>query len=199
MGILDEWKVTRSELDEILSTRPSAKGYLFGFVAEYKVTKMHFTDPRITGLGRSKDHERARPGDFGFNYKGMPITVSVKSLQTGSVKPVEGGGFKGSCQCDASDRRTIHLPNGETMQATNLVVGGFDLLAVNIFHFGKEWRFAFAKNINLPRSTHKGYTEDQRKYLLATGIPLTWPLGPPFRDEPFTLLDEIVAARAAGS
>ena len=32
MGILDEWKVTRAELDEILATRPSARGYLFGFV-----------------------------------------------------------------------------------------------------------------------------------------------------------------------
>jgi len=121
MGILDEWKVTRAELDEILATRPSARGYLFGFVAEYKVTKMHFTDPRISGLGRSKDHERARPGDFGFNYKGVPVTVSCKSLQTASVKPVEGGGFKGSCQCDASDRRTIRLPNNEVVQVTNVL------------------------------------------------------------------------------
>ena len=168
---------------------------LFGFVAEYKLTKMHFKDPRISGLGRARDHERSRPGDMTFNYKGVPVSVSSKSLQTNSVKVVDGGGFKGSCQCDASDKRTIRLPNSEVIQATNLVVGGFDLLAVNIFHFGQQWRFAFAKNIDLPRSTFRGYTEDQRKYLLATGIPLTWPLGPPFRDEPFSLLDEIVAAK----
>jgi hypothetical protein len=197
MGVLDDWKVTRKELDEILSTRPTARGYLFGFVAEYKLTKMHFTDPRISGLGRARDHERSRPGDMTFNYKGVPVSVSSKSLQTNSVRAIDGG-YTGSCQCDASDKRTIRLPNNEVMQATNLVVGGFDLLSVNIFHFGQQWRFAFAKNIDLPRSKHKRYTEEQRKYLLATGIPMTWPLGPPFRDEPFTLLDEIVKAKLGG-
>lgn len=88
------------------------------------------------------------------------------------------------------------LPNGRKLTTTNLVVGGFDLLAVNIFHFGREWRFAFAKNSDLPRSTAKKYTEKQRKYLLATSIPLSWPVEPPFRDEPFSLLDEIVRSRA---
>lgn len=34
MGLLEEWKVTRTELNEILETRPSARGHLFGFVAD---------------------------------------------------------------------------------------------------------------------------------------------------------------------
>jgi hypothetical protein len=42
---------------------------------------------------------------------------------------------------------------------TNLVVGGFDLLAINLFEFGAEWRFAFAKNRDLPRSTFRKYTK----------------------------------------
>lgn len=198
MGLLEDWKVTRAELNEILETRPSARGHLFGFVAEYKLTKMFFTDSRIQSLRRYDDHDRTRPGDFGFIYRGMPVNVSVKSLQTTSVRAIEdaAGAYTGRCQCDASDKRAITLPNGTKLNTTNLVVGGFDLLAVNIFHFGKEWRFAFAKNSELPRSTSNRYTEKQRRYLLATSIPLTWPLQPPFRDEPFSHLDEIVRRRA---
>jgi len=167
---------------------------LFGFVAEYKLTKMFFTDPRIQSLRRYDDHDRTRPGDFGFIYRGMPVNLSVKSLQTAKVKLVADV-YQGSCQCDASDRRKVTLPDGTELVTTNLVVGGFDLLAVNIFYFGDTWRFAFAKNVDLPRSRGRKYTDDQRKYLLATGIPLTWPLQAPFRDEPFSLLDEIVAQR----
>lgn len=195
MGLLEEWKITRTELNEILETRPSARGHLFGFVAEYKLTKLYFNDPRIQSLRRYDDHDRTRPGDFGFIYGGMPVNVSVKSLQGASVKQI-GEGYTGRCQCDASDKRGVTLPNGQKLATTNLVVGGFDLLAVNVFQFGKEWRFAFAKNSDLPRSTARRYTEKQRSYLLATSIPLTWPLQAPFRDEPFTLLDEIVAERA---
>jgi hypothetical protein len=196
MGTLDDWKLTKAELNEILTTRPSARGYLFGFVAEYKLSKMFFTDRRIQSLRRYDDHDRTRPGDFGFIYRGMPINVSVKSLQTASVKVAAANTYSGSCQCDASDKREITLPNGDTLATTNLVVGGFDLLAVNIFHFGTEWRFAFARNSELPRSRAKKYTDVERSYLLATSIPLTWPLSAPFRDEPFTLLDEIVAHRS---
>lgn len=201
MGVLEDWKVTRAELNEVLDTRPSARGHLFGFVAEYKLTKLWFSDPRIQSLRRYDDHDRTRPGDFGFIYRGMPVNVSVKSLQSASVKEIEDkqDAYTGRCQCDASDKRRVTLPNGKKMNTTNLVVGGFDLLAVNIFQFGKEWRFAFAKNSELPRSTAKKYTETQRKYLLATSIPLTWPLEPPFRDEPFAHLDEIVRARAVGA
>jgi len=199
MGLLEDWQLTKAELNEILETRPSARGHLFGFVAEYKLTKLYFGDRRIQSLKRYDDHDRSRPGDFGFIYKGIPMSVSVKSLQSGSVKPIAEDCYAGRCQCDASDKRTVILPNGETVATTNLVVGTFDLLAVNIFQFGKKWRFAFAKNSNLPRSRAPRYSEAQRKYLLATAIPLTWPLTEPFREEPFSVLDEIVEERTGAS
>jgi hypothetical protein len=76
-----------------------------------------------------------------------------------------------------------------------LTVGGFDLVAVNLFEFGHHWRFAFAKNSDLPRTKSPKYTPEQRKYLLATSVRLTWPLEAPFKEEPFALLDEIVQDR----
>ena len=91
----------------------------------------------------------------------------MKSLQTSKVKTTPTG-YTGKYQCDASDKRTIRLPNGEDIATTCLLVDEFDLVAVNLFAFGEEWRFAFAKNSDLQRSRYRGYTEEQRKYLLAS-------------------------------
>ena len=190
MGIVEDWGLTNDELNEILVTRPSVRGMLMGFLAEYRLSRMFFMDSRIHNLVRYDDHDRSKQGDFGFHYRGSSVSVSVKSLQSNSVRP-DNGGYEGRVQIDASDRRTVSLPNGEQLSTTCLVAGGFDLLAVNIFEFGHQWRFAFAKNSDLPRSTYRRYTETQRRYLLATSAKLRWPLEAPFRDEPFSLLDEI--------
>lgn len=75
---------------------------------------------------------------------------------------------------------------------TEPLKGEFDLLAVNCFAFGEGWKFAFAKNADLPTSTYKKYTEEQRKQLIASLVPVTWPPKPPFSDDPFHLLDEMI-------
>ncbi len=33
MGILEEWKLTAHELDEIVSMNPSLRGFMFGYVS----------------------------------------------------------------------------------------------------------------------------------------------------------------------
>lgn len=194
MGLLEEWGLTVDELNEIVASRPSLRGILIGFVAEYKLPKMWFDDDRIVALARFDNHDRTRPGDFGFSYQGTPLSVQVKSLQSNSVRRIDTG-YTGSFQCDASDRRPVRLPNGQTVETTCLLVGGFDLVAVNLFEFEQVWRFAFAKNSDLPRTRSKKYKPKQRQYLLATSVKITWPLQPPFRDEPFSLLDEIVSEK----
>lgn len=105
------------------------------------------------------------------------------------------GIYRGACQCDASDRREVTLPNGIMIQTTNLIVGEFDILAAGLFAFRGKWDFTFALNRDLPRSTHEKYPPKVRKHLLATLIPVTWPLRPPFVSDPFTLLDRLVAER----
>ena len=188
MGILERWGVTLDEINDILAERPSVRGILLGFIAEYKLAQIWFSnDPRVDSLERYKNHDRTRAGDLGFRYKGVLVSVQVKSLQSSSVLKTETG-YKGTLQCDASDRRLVHLPNGESVETTCLLVGGFDLLAVNLFEFGQEWRFAFAKNSDLPRTTSSKYTPEQREFLLATSVRITWPLQPPFYEDPFTMI-----------
>jgi hypothetical protein len=123
------------------------------------------------------------------------MSIEVKSLQTRSIRKTSSEHL-GKFQCDASDRRPVTLPNRQKIETTCLVVGDFDLLAVNLFEFEQEWRFAFAKNKDLPRSRSSKYTPQQQKYLLSTLMEITWPLKAPFQPEPFQLLDEIALEKA---
>ena len=194
MGILEDWGISLEELGIILSERPSVRGIIIGFLAEYKLAPV-FRDARIHHFKRYDDHDRKRPADFGFQFQGFPFAVEVKSLQTGKVKKIDGR-WTGEAQCDASDKRPVTLPNGDVLATTCLLVGKFDLLAINLFEFGHQWRFAFVKNSDLPRSTYRKYTPEQRQYLLKTSVKVTWPLKPPFRDEPFSLLSELALEKS---
>lgn len=189
-NLLERWQLTQQELSEIISQNPSMRGLLMGYVAEYKLRKIWFSDDRIERAIKYDDHDRSRPSDLEVHYNGVPITIEVKSLQTASVQQ-DDEGYRGRFQCDASDRRTVELPNGESMQTTCLVVGQFDLLAVNLFAFREQWDFAFIRNRDLPRSRYRRYTAEQRQYLLATLVAVTWPLQSPFEPEPFRLIEEI--------
>ena len=49
VGLLERWGVTHDELNEILASRPSLRGILSGFVAEYKLCQyLLATSMRIT-------------------------------------------------------------------------------------------------------------------------------------------------------
>ena len=151
-------------------------------------------------MGRSRS--RTETGEFASSrtwrpapeYQGEKITVEVKSLQTASLRRTNGG-YVGRCQNDASDKRPVKLPDGTTLSTTFLLAGTFDLLAINLFEFGQQWRFGFVRNRDLARSRHRAYTDQQCEYLLPTSVPVTWPLTSPIVDSPFGLLDEIARER----
>lgn len=190
MGIIEDWGITIDELNAVLSERPSVRGILVGFLSEYRLQRTVFSDARIHRLRRYDDHDRSRPADFSFTYQGIDITVEVKSLQSRSVRNLNGG-FTGRCQVDASDRRPVTFPDGSELATTCLLAGKFDILAINLFEFRQQWEFAFIRNADLPRSRHRAYTPYQREHLLATSVPVAWPLEPPFYDSPFPILDSI--------
>ncbi len=88
--------------------------------------------------------------------------------------------YSGAVQCDASDRRTLKLPRGGTIETTCLLVGEFDILAAGLFGFREQWDFGFALNCDLPTSTHRKYPLKVQRRLLKSLVPVTWPLEPPF-------------------
>lgn len=106
-----------------------------------------------------------------------------------------GGQYKGTVQCDASDRREISLPGGGTVTTTNLRVGDFDILAMGLFAFREQWEFGFMLNRDLPRSTHAKYPQAVRDQLIKTQIPVSWPLPQACESDPFILLDKLARER----
>lgn len=189
--VLNRWQITAEDLTEVIDANPSLRGIMLGYLAEVKLRHMWFDRPEVARWYKYDDHDRRKKGDLVIVYKGKEFIIEAKSLQTNTVRH-ETGIWSGKVQCDASDRRTVQLPNGKKIETTCLLVGEFDLLAVSLFAFEKTWKFVFAKNGDLPRSRYKKYTKAQQKHLLATLIDVSWPPRWPFRDEPFSLLDEML-------
>lgn len=190
--ILKRWGITELELTELIEQNPSLRGILLGYVAEKKFHDNFLSHPDITEKQKDDDHDRMKKGDRRIIYKGRTILVEVKSLQTNSVKGFGDDTWQGKVQVDASDRRVVSLPDGSKLNTTCLLRDEFDVLAVNCFAFGEQWRFAFALNAELPENTFKKYTDYQRKHLLPSLVTVHWPLKPPFTDNFFDLLDRFV-------
>ena len=193
MGIFRRLGVTAKQVEQLVQAVPRLRGVLIGYLAEGKLVNRWF---KYYEPSRPDDHDRTMKWDRLITYKRHKVSIEVKSLQTNSVRETAPGQYKGRFQCDASDSRPVVLPDGSTVKTVCLVVGGFDLLAINLFEFGQQWHFAFVKNSDLPRTRSNKYTPNQQQHLLQTTPPITWPLQPPYRDEPFSLLDEIIDSRA---
>lgn len=194
-SILNRWGITETELTELVDQNPSLRGIFLGYVAEKKFHDSFLNSRHVTEAAKDDDHDRKRKGDRRIVYKGKTFTIEVKSLQTNSVEKLWNDRWRGKSQVDASDSRTVKLPNGKSLKTTCLLRGEFDLLAVNCFAFGEQWRFAFALNSELPPNTYNKYTEYQRQNLLPTLITVQWPLRPPFSNDPFKLLDRLIKTR----
>lgn len=194
-SILTRWGVTIDELTRAVDENPSLRGMILGYLAEQKLETLWLSSDEIESVRKYDDHDRRRKGDRVVRYRGQEFVFESKSLQTATVKPVADGWF-GRAQVDASDRRTVRLPSGDLLVTTCLRRGEFDILAVNLFAFENRWRFAFAKNSDLPMTRYRGYSDYERRHLLATTVEVHWPPRPPFREEPFSLMNEILQERA---
>jgi hypothetical protein len=198
-NILERWSITVDELSQAILENGSLRGMVFGYVAEIKLRNVLQNAGTIASLVKDDDHDRKKKGDLRITYKGHEFKIEAKSLQTARNKVLNDGTFEGVSQVDASDRRTVTLPDGSKLETTNLVVGEFDILAVNCFTFEDKWHFVFAKNKDLPRTNWKKYTEAHRQYLLATTVKVTWPPTGIFTANIFNLLDKIIEEQSNGS
>jgi hypothetical protein len=163
---------------------------MLGYIAEYKLRKMHFSDPIFGGVHKADDHDRSRKGDLTVTYNGQEFKIECKSLQTNSIRNTDEG-YEAKYQCDASDRRKVTLQNGKKIETTCLLVDEFDIIAVNLFSLEEKWRFAFALNEELPRSSFRKYPPSIRRQLLATLMPISWPLRAPYIESPIPLLGRL--------
>ncbi len=194
-SILERWELSEEELTQLVDETPSLRGVLLGYIAEVKLRKLFSRSEKIGDIVKYDDHDRRKKGDLAIVYRGIEFLVESKSLQSNSVKRLETGEYVATAQCDASDCRDVNLPDNSKLKTTCLVVGGFDLLAVNLFSFENKWNFVFAKNGDLPRSSSSKYTSQQKQFLLSSIVKVTWPPVHPFYTDPFFLLDQIIEER----
>ena len=192
--ILDRWDITPEELTELVDNNPSLRGMILGYLAELKLEKLWLSGDQISELRKHDDHDRKSRGDRIILYKGHQFIFESKSLQSATIAKTDAG-WIGKAQVDASDRREVELPDKSLVTTTCLLKGEFDVLAVNLFAFEDKWRFVFARNSDLPTSEYRKYTPYQREHLLVTLVNVHWPPRPPFREEPFTLMNEIIQNR----
>lgn len=193
MSILEDWEITPEQLTIMLGENPSLRGMLLGYVAEFKLREIITSFPEISFITKFDDHNRKKKGDLYIVYHGRAFDVESKSIQTNTIKyDEEGKVWKAKTQVDASDRREIIFPSGDKLVTTLLLRNEFDILAVNCFAFENEWNFIFARNKDLPCSTYKNYTVEERQALIASLIPVTYPPQPPFYSDLRELLDEMI-------
>lgn len=203
MGFLEEWDLGYAEINELLTDNPSLRSFVMGYAAEVKCKTRYFVGhPDITAIYKPDDHDRREKGDLIVTYKGERFGVEVKSIQTASMQPQRRSGEVKPCyQCDASDRRAVTFADGTSVETTALLVGEFDVLAVNIHAFKGEWNFVFAKNKDLPtmegasRGAAKNYTLLQQRNLIRTSISIGLEPGAPYSYNPFEVFDAIIQDR----
>lgn len=209
MGFLDRWELTYEDINEVTTDNPSLQSFVIGYAAEVKCRRLWLDDhPDISGLYKPDDHDRAEKGDWVFTYRGERFALEVKSLQGNSIKkPRRNGMIIPTFQCDGSDARTVVFPDGSSVVTTSLMVGEFDLLAVNLRALTGHWDFVFCKNEDLPRATGlrgnaRSYTPYQLSNLIKSSMSLHLTRDnraiAPYRDEPFSLLDELIEERHRG-
>jgi hypothetical protein len=175
-------------LVQLIVDNPSLRGMVYGYVAEAAFTTF------LDSLGIRKhfkpdDHKKTK-SDRTIDHKGKRYTIQLKSLQTNALKEIGPGRFTGKVQNDASDRRKIELPDGETIETTCYRIGEYDVLGVSLQPFTETWRFAFKKNKDLKRSTYRKYPVATQQMLLATLEDISFPLSDDWTEDLLSLLDD---------
>ena len=205
----EDWKLDPEEFNRIIHKNSNALSAIFGYVAEERLREMYLKDdPRVENLRSPEDQDSADKGDWAFTWRGEPMKIEVKSLQTHTIDAVDttqtelgdedeesvryraGFHLKGT-----SDQRTIQY-GGEEYSTTlmNVEDTDIDVMAVNLYKIKDEWDFAFLKVEDLPRS--KGnYPEGLRQKLARSQIRLTIPLRGPFTADLYELMDEVLEER----
>jgi hypothetical protein len=193
--VIKSWGMSLDDLHTMVAENPHVYSPLSGFVAEYKCRQLYLERAEITDIVRPTGYDKKEKGDFKFTYRGERIGLEVKSLDTPKVCHLGEDRWVGQFQCNASDARMVLLPNGEKVSTNCIVAGGWDVLAVSLSAFGGSWRFAFARQSDLPRASVK-YAE-HRAHLLATVMKMAFPVNAPFSEDLMAVLDTVVRDRKA--
>jgi hypothetical protein len=179
-----------ADLVSAIKRAPSLRGMILGYIAEEMFQHHVLGDAIFSDVNKHDDHDRtANKADRDFLYQGHRISVQLKSVQTNTIAwRTDLNAMFANVQNDGSDKRDVHLPNGEVVSTTNYKIGDYDILAVPLFPFTGTWDFAYMLNSECRKTTSPKYTAIQQSFLLSTMEEITYPLtGPWSTDLPATI------------
>lgn len=78
-GFFDRLGVLAREVEDLIESSRSLRGFLIGYIAERKMVELVFPGYTLT---KPDDHDRTSKGDRLLEYKGQNIRIEVKSLQS---------------------------------------------------------------------------------------------------------------------
>jgi hypothetical protein len=153
MSILSEF--TNDELEEVISSNPNLRGYLQGYLAEVALKKQLLEIEGVSEVIKIPDHDEER-GDLRVTYKGLPLTIEVKSIKTDSVrKDVLHDTWQGTVTIKSSDKREVEVEGLGLINSSHLIRGQFDILAISCYAVSGQWEFVFMDNDHLPPKSYK--------------------------------------------
>lgn len=191
MDFFQDFKITQTEFNELLSNNPSLRGFVFGYVAEVKCKEDVCSSSEIKYLGKYPDSDRTKKGDMWISYKDKVFSIECKSVLTSKVKYNSGSKMLiGRANVDGSDCRDITLPNGSVVRTCLMQRNEFDILAINCFAMTGKWDFVYIRNSDLPCSDSTKYTEYEKGCLISSSVYVSFPVQKPFYTDLKTLLDD---------
>jgi hypothetical protein len=203
----NNWKLDPEEFNRIIDKNSNALSAIYGYVAEERLREAYLEDDdRVANLRSPADQDSADKGDWAFSWKGEPMKIEVKSLQTHTIEKVDSNQTKlteddepiqykaGFHLKGTSDQRTITHEGAEySTTLMNVADTDVDIMAVNLYKIKDEWDFAFIKVDDLPRSKGSSYPDSLRQKLARSQIKLTIPVQDPFTKDLYGLMDEVLA------
>lgn len=209
----DDLGMSVAEFNQIANDNQNFISTIVGYVSEKRLRERLLDDhPDIENIWSPEDQDTGQKGDLAFEYKGEPIRVEVKSLQTRTIRKIEddttqkdlSGEEKTQVEWKAkthikgsSDPRKVeHEDFEDTTVALDVEEPGFDILAVSVFFFDYNWEFAFVRPEHLPRSQKRGWPDELKEKHAVSKPPVTKPPTGNWTDDLFELMDEIIAERS---
>lgn len=148
MSMLSDF--TEEEIEHVINENPSLRGYLQGYLAEVAFKKQLSRLEHVTEVIKIPDQSPEK-GDFKITYKGIPITIEVKSLLTKSIKAdTLHDTWQGVVGIKNGDKRELEVEGYGVIRTMSLVRGGFDILAISCYAVSGKWDFVFMENEYIP-------------------------------------------------
>lgn len=137
------------DLEELIDTNGSLRGYLHGYLAELQLQRQLLQLEGVTSVTKIPDRSSIK-GDLEVTYLDKVLTIEVKSLSSYALKEdLLNGGWNGKVTLKRTDAEVVN-DEGETTYC--LARGEFDILAICNFSLTRTWDFQFIANKYLPGS-----------------------------------------------